>query len=193
MDDILRDIGVLTGVFGAFVCDPAGNVLAAQPSTLRESPEYAEVARLAGRALTGLGALGHGLPGEIEMSFEKGRVIFRAAGPQANLGIVCLPSINSLMLKVQAAIAVKAVAARLASGSREAGKASANERVRKAVETVLGARAAKPLTLVAAAGESPEQLAAAGAEAVRFARLFLGKDEADELARRLRLVLGRRI
>jgi hypothetical protein len=95
------------------------------------------------------------------------------------------------MLKLKTAVVVKAVAALRDSGTRERPKADLNERVRKAVESVLGARAAKPLTLVTAAGESRQQLQAAGAEAVRFAELFLGKDKADELRRRLRLVLGR--
>ena len=193
MDEILREIASLPGVLGAFVCDSAGTVLAIHPESLRGSPGHADVGRIAARALTGLATLGNGLADEIDISFEKGRVILRSAGPDASLCTICQPSINALMLKLRTASAVKAVATALESRIREVPKADLNESVRKAIEAVMGSRSEKPLALVAAAGKSPDQLAIASAEAVRFAKLFLGKDKAEELARRLRVLIGRNI
>ena len=191
MDEILGDIAKLGGVVGAYVLDGAGTILAAQPEELGRSPEHAEAGRAAMRAFTSLASLGEGFPDEIDFSFEKGRVVFRSAGPGASLAIVCQPSINALMLRLKTAIAVTAIAERLEAWRRQKASLRLNARVKEALVASLGERGAKFVALATAAGESPEKLAAASSEAIRFAKMFLGKEKAEALANHLRFVLGR--
>jgi hypothetical protein len=107
--------------------------------------------------------------------------------------VVCQPSINALRLRLRTAAAVKAVERELEAARREKSAPRLGARVRDTLEAALGGKAAKFVALAAAAGESPEKLAGAGSEAVRFAKLFLGKDRAEALRGELRSILGREL
>jgi len=191
MDEILGDIARFPGVVCAYALDGEGSILAAQPEATGRSPEHAEVGRAAMRAFTSLAALGEGFPDEIDMSFEKGRVVVRSAGAGTSLAIICQASINTLMLKLKTATAVKELAERVEASRRGKAAFRLNARVKEALEGSLGDRAAKFVALAGAAGDSPVKLAAAGSEAVRFAKMFLGKEKSEELSKHLRFVLGR--
>ena len=192
VDEVLADIAGFSGVACAFVLDPAGRVLAARPGHLAGSAAIAEVGRAARQAFLCLSDLGES-PDELDLAFEKGRVVVRSAGPDASLAIVCQPSINALMLRLRTASAVKAIAAALEAARLEAASPHLGARVGKSLEAALGAKAGKFLALVSAAGESPRLLAEAGTEAVRFAKLFLGKEKAEALRNELRQILGKEL
>lgn len=192
IDEILDDVAGFGGVTCAFVCDPEGKVLAARPERQARSPEIAEVGRAAMQAFLCLSTLGESAD-ELDLSFERGRVVIRSAGSLASLAVVCQPSINALMLRLRTVVAVKAIAAEMEAARREESSPHLGVRVKNTLEAALGEKAGKFLTLVATAGESPEKLAAAGSEAVRFAKLFLGKDKAEALGSQLRSILGREI
>jgi predicted regulator of Ras-like GTPase activity (Roadblock/LC7/MglB family) len=192
IDEILGDIVGFGGVACAFVCDPEGKVLAARPERQARSPAIAEVGRATMQAFLCLSTLGESTD-ELDLSFEKGRVVVRSAGPLASLAVVCQPSINALMLRLRTAMAVAAIALEMEAARREESSPHFEMRVRDTLEAALGEKAGKFLALVSAAGESPEKLAAAGSEAVRFAKLFFGKDKAEALQSQLRSVLGREI
>jgi predicted regulator of Ras-like GTPase activity (Roadblock/LC7/MglB family) len=192
VDKVLDEIASFAGVACAFVCDPAGNVLEARPAQQVRSPAIAEAGRASMQAFLCLSALGES-PDELDLSFEKGRVIVRRAGPESRLAVVCQPSINALMLRLRTAAAVTAIASAMKEARREAASPRLGARVKGVLDAALGEKAGKFVTLVSAAGESPEKLAAAGSEAVRFAKLFLGKERAEALRSQLRSLLGREI
>lgn len=192
VDTVLAEIAGFSGVECAFVCDAGGRVLAARPELRKSSPEIAEAGRVALATFSSLSALGES-PEELDLSFEKGRVIVRSAGPLASLAVVCQPSVNSLMLRLRTVAAVAAIAAAMEEARRETASPRLGARVKATLEAALGEKAGKFAALASAAGESPEKLAAAGSEAVRFAKLFLGKEKAEALRGQLRSLLGREI
>ncbi|HEX7578617.1 MAG TPA: hypothetical protein VF580_01360 [Thermoanaerobaculia bacterium] len=103
IDEILGDIAGFDGVACAFVCDPEGKVLAGRATM---------------QAFLCLSTLGESAD-ELDLSFEKGRVVVRSAGPLASLTVVCQPSINALMLRLRTAMAVTAIAAEMEAARRE--------------------------------------------------------------------------
>jgi predicted regulator of Ras-like GTPase activity (Roadblock/LC7/MglB family) len=192
MDAILDDVAAFGGVVCAFVCDPGGKVLAARPKHMASAPDVSEVGRAARQAFLCLSTLGED-PEELDFLFEKGRVVVRSAGPEASLAVVCQPSINALLLRLRTAAAVTAIASAMEEARREAASPRLGARVKGVLEAALGEKAGKFVTLVSAAGESPEKLAASGSEAVRFAKLFLGKEKAEALRNELRQILGKEL
>ena len=191
LDAILTDVESLGGVTGAYVCDPSGALLAGRGGRLT-SREVEAACRAATQAFLCLRSLGES-PDEMDLAFAGGRVIVRPAGPGAGLLVVCQPSLNALMLRLRTTVAVRAIAEERESAARAAASPRLGTLVRDLLEAARGARAGKFVTLAAAAGESPEKLAAAGSEAVRFAKLFLGKEKAVALESQLRSTLGREI
>ncbi len=187
----LNEMSSFSGVFGVIVCDSDGNVVAASPGKIMESTEAAHAGRIVSTVINSLPALGEGVPDEIDVCFENGRFLTKSICQGASLGIICAPSVNISLLKLKIAPAIKAVAKELDGLCQAAAQPKPASQVRQAVEEVLGTRAEKPLGILAAAGESEEKLAAACADVIKFAKLFFGKDKAEELKRRFGLILKR--
>lgn len=190
LDAILAEVEALGGVTAAFACDPAGALLAGRGMAPSRGVEAA--GRAAAQACLCLRSLGEN-PDELDLVFAGGRVVFRSAGPHAALLVVCQPSINALLLRLRTTVAVREIEKEREEAEREAASPRLGRRVRDLLEAALGERAGKFVTLAEAAGESPEKLAAVGSEAVRFAKLFLGKEKAEALGGQLRALLGREI
>lgn len=182
----------INGVVGAFLCDASGTLLAVEPADLAGAREAARVGRTVSSAVSSLGETGDAASARVDLCFEGGRLLLRPVGTEASLGVVCRANVNAAVVGTALDEAVAATRAGLLEPGTKGAQDEVRSRVQDAIEAVLGSRATKPMALVAAAGSSPEKLAAAGEEAVLFARLFLGKEKADDLKGRLHAALETR-
>jgi predicted regulator of Ras-like GTPase activity (Roadblock/LC7/MglB family) len=190
MERLLRELTAVPGVAGGFVFDLDGSVLSTAPRALFEELSTQQAARDLVAALAMLQSLGADAGSELDLRFERGRLLLRRA-PGAGLALLCVPDVDLPLLGLRAGLALKGIARQLDERRRARPGPELRERLERELCAALGARAERPLALLRQADSSPGQLAAACTEAVRFTRLFIGQPEAQDLERRIRAALQR--
>lgn len=186
--DILQEINSIEGVAGSFICDQAGRMIARCPVSLFDEQALADGTRALVETATPL--LVDGTPSELDLLYDDGRLVVRPL-PDALLCVLCVPRLNKALLNLRTSMALKALRQTLADETAvRARPATRAERIRDEIERVLGNDAGKVLAMLPAGDPSPRELAPTAREIERFTRLFIGREQADDLAERMRTILS---
>jgi len=185
---ILQEINSIEGVAGSFVCDPAGRMIARSPVSLFDDTALADATRTLVETASPL--LEDGGSGELDLLYEDGRLVVRPL-PGALLCVLCVPRLNMALLNLRTSMALKALRQALADDAAARDRpASPATRMGVAIEEVLGDDAGKVLAMLPEGDPSPQELGPTVREIERFTRLFIGRDQADDLADRLQSILS---
>ncbi|MFN0146837.1 MAG: hypothetical protein ACKVT1_10015 [Dehalococcoidia bacterium] len=104
MERELLDICGVSGVAGGFVCDNAGEVIAASDPPVLATQTMTLAGRVAAQIFGAMDAANHRVD-RIEVAFDTGRLFARDIGP-AVLVVVCQPVVDTAMLRMAIDIAV---------------------------------------------------------------------------------------
>lgn len=186
--EILREINTIDGVAGSFVCDQSGQIVARSPVSLFDDGALADATRALVETAAPL--LDDGVSGELDLLYEDGRLVVRPL-PGALLCVLCVPRLNMALLNLRTSMALKALRQALADETAARMRpASPADRLRAAIERMLGDDSGKVLAMVPEGDLKPEELRPTAREIERFTRLFIGRDQAEALAEQMQSILS---
>ena len=113
MEDILKDINVVVGVTGSFVCNGEGQVLASALSDRFDETILSTVGQTMAQTMAGLATARRRKIGDIDLAYDQGRLIAKNLG-EGCLCILCVRNINVPLLNLTANMAAKKLRAKIA-------------------------------------------------------------------------------
>lgn len=196
----LQQLAAIPGVVGSLVFDELGQVSAAAfPPVFNPAGLRALAGRLGADAYFQDWMAGEG--GALELRYLDGHVSVRTVD-RSWLLVLCTAHANAQLLSMSLTQVVRRlrvpgaptgafppVAAALPIPAAPAAP-SPIDQLRKIVTAELGEHAGKAIDILTAAGTKPRDLVRAAGEVEKLTRLFISRKKADDIARRMRDVLG---
>jgi predicted regulator of Ras-like GTPase activity (Roadblock/LC7/MglB family) len=188
-EPVLQELLTLPGVQAIFVGDTEGTVLAAAMRSGEQADEPSSPVRSVARMLAGLRSLRRSSPQEIDLVFQKGRILVRPI-KDSFLALRCERQLNLPLLTMALDEAVQRLA-RVSAG-QPAGEQAVSADVQVLIQIareMLGERAGKVVEQLESSGGSREELSLTIERVGEITRLFIDNRNAKEMARRMRAAL----
>jgi hypothetical protein len=181
---LIHELTTLVGVHGAFYFDEQG-VIRSSSTVLNLAEDRAvALARMLSRTLNGLSTVQRSNLVDIDLVFDEGRLVVKGLA-QGGLCILCDRKVNYSLLHITLEQGLKSL--RKANLSEAVKQAPTSVPALKAIaHEILGEHAPKVLSILDGAGASREELMQAIAQAEKVTRMFIDRDQAGQMAGRMR-------
>ncbi len=189
LENVLQELLTLPGVLATFVGDTEGTVLAATQRSGEQASAPTSPARSVARMLAGLRSLRRSAPLEIDLVFQKGRILVRPITDHF-LALQCERQLNLPLLTMALDEAVQHLSQVSAGQSvGEQPVPAGVQALTQIAREMLGERAGKVVELLESSDGSREELSRTIERVEEITRLFIDNRNAKEMARRMRAAL----
>jgi predicted regulator of Ras-like GTPase activity (Roadblock/LC7/MglB family) len=188
---ILEALAAQIGIRGAFIFDSEGMLQAATAGETTFGFDLEVSGRAFDRILTGLSSQSHGKFMDLDLVYHDGRVLLRTF-EGGFLAILCDRQVNLPLLTLSIEDAVRHLRQPGGKSSGWGPDAETEDETQVLIQIAraeLGQHASKVIELLEAARGSTESLSAAIDRAQKITRLFIDRQKADDMARKMRAAL----
>ena len=187
VQDYLNQLATLIGVQGAFIFDQQGTIKQYSTPMKVSLDQGVALARSLSRTLTGLSTVHSSNLIDIDLVYGEGRLVVKGF-EQGGLCVICERQANYSLLNITLEQGLGSIRKGPTQSSRTESPPVV-ERLVSIAEDMLGEHAPKVISILESAGSNPEALEKAIQQAETMTRMFIDKDQAGEMAERMRSVL----
>jgi len=183
----VSELSALVGVQAAFIFDGQGTIRLRSKVLELDEDRAVALARLLSRTLTGLANVQRSHLIDLDLVFKEGRLVVKGID-NGGLCILCNRQMNYSLLQLSLEQGLKLLRR---SGTKDTGEPVPNtlEILKEIAQEILGDHAQKIKSIFEAAEANREGFLAAITQAEKLTRMFIDKDQAGNMAQRMRDVV----
>ena len=187
IQSFVSELSTLVGVQAAFIFDGQGTIRLRSKVLELDEDRAVALARLLSRTLTGLANVQRSNQIDLDLVFKEGRLVVKGID-NGGLCILCNRQMNYSLLQLSLEQGLKLLRR---SGPKDTGEPVPNtlEILKEIAQEILGDHAQKVKSIFEAAEANREGFLAAITQAEKLTRMFIDKDQAGNMAQRMRDVV----
>lgn len=181
---LINDLASLVGVKGAFLFDQQGAINRYSTPMGLSLDQGVALARSLSRSLTGLSSVQQSNRVDVELVFNEGRLVLKGL-TDGGLCIICDRQVNYSLLNLTLEQGLATLRQVETNAGTEATKQTV-ENMKAIAQEILGEHAERVINILDSAGRSKEELMKAIEQVEQMTRMFIDKDQAGQMAQRMR-------